>query len=306
MLDNFAPEVPTARVEKKPVELIGFMSEASLSPTPSVNVRPAKDWGVVPAPRTLVQAGSVCAVLTLAVVAVPGRAAPSATPSIPEIQHTRVFVATTPVSFSIAPAGRIQGRPPESSVRKPAPKREPAPKPAARTTRPSPAKPLVVARALERATLKSQVPQPRDQAPIQPAASRPIAARTIVSSSVVASSAATAVAVPPVSDEALVRSMLEHYRGAYERLDARAARQIWPTLDERRLARAFSTLKSQTLDFDDCRIDVGGARGVAHCRGRATYVGRVGKREPETQDRNWTFQIRKSGDSWAIDSVRSE
>lgn len=259
-------------------------------------------------PGALVQAGSVCAVLTLAVMAVPGRAAPTPAPAVPEIQHTRVFVATTPVGFSIGAAGRIQVRRPTGSVQRPAPKQEAAPKPVARTNRPSPrpAKPMVVARALERSTQKPQPWQPREQSSIPSAAPSPIVARTIVSPSAAAPSAAAAVTVPSVSDEVLVRTMLERYRGAYERLDASAARQVWPGLDERRLARAFSTLKSQTLDFEDCSIDVGGARGVARCRGRATYVGRVGKGDPETQNRRWTFQIRKTGDNWAIDSVRSE
>lgn len=257
-------------------------------------------------PTTLVQAGSVCAVLTLAVVAVPGRAAPSAALPVHEVQHMRVFVAATPVRFSIAAAKRNHVRLPVASVRKPPAKREPVPQPVARTNRPNPAKPLVVARALERAALKPQTPQPRNQSPIPSAASSAITARTIVSPSVAVPSTAAVVAVPAASDEALVRSMLERYRGAYERLDATAARQVWPSLDERRLARAFSTLRSQTLDFEDCRIDVDSGRGVAHCRGRATYVGRVGKREPETQNRRWTFQIHKTGDSWAIDSVRSE
>lgn len=327
MLDNFAPEVPTARIERKPVELVGFVPEASFSPAPSVNVRPAKDSGLVTSPRTLVQAGFVCAVLTLAAVSVPGRAAQPAAPPVPVVQHTRVFVAATPVAFSIAPPRRNQDRQRAAAVSKPAPKRGLDPKPAARTSRPTAStEPLIVARALERTAGRTPTRQPRDAATVASTASLPLGSRTIVTTptptttavtgtavaspavaaSALASTHAATVVAPSVSDEALVRSMLERYRGAYERLDASAALQVWPSLDERRLARAFSTLKSQTLDFDDCRIDVGGARGVAYCRGRTTYVGRVGKREPETQNRRWTFQIQKMGDSWAIDSVRSE
>ena len=199
------------------------------------------------------------ALFTLGALAVPGRAAPAAplsTPEIQEIRHTKVFVATTLVSFSIPPRRR-------DYVRQTAPaKSVSAAKSLAR-----PAKPPVVAHAL---------------APV------------------------AAVAMRSASEETEVRRILERLRGAYERLDARAARQVWPSLDERRLARAFSTLKSQELDFEECRIDLASARGVALCRGRATYVGRFGKREPETQNRRWTFQVRKTGDSWAIDSVRSE
>lgn len=107
-------------------------------------------------------------------------------------------------------------------------------------------------------------------------------------------------------DETAVRAVLDKYRGAYEQLDARAARRVWPSVDERRLARAFADLQSQTLNFEECRIDVEGPRGVARCRGQATYIGRVGTRAPQTQDRSWTFQLRKNAESWAINSVRAE
>jgi hypothetical protein len=116
--------------------------------------------------------------------------------------------------------------------------------------------------------------------------------------------AATAGIIGP--EEAVVRDLLARYRGAYERLDAEAARRIWPSVDGQRLARAFSGLVSQTLDFEQCRIDIDTARGVAKCSGRATYVVRVGKRTPQIQDRSWTFQLHKTGGRWAIDSVRAQ
>ena len=109
-----------------------------------------------------------------------------------------------------------------------------------------------------------------------------------------------------VMEEAAVRTLLEGYREAYEQLDVRAAQRVWPGVDDRRLARAFSDLESQTLDFDDCDFDLKDDRGVARCRGRATYVARIGKRTPQTQSRNWTFQVHREGNRWAIDSVRSE
>ena len=294
MLDNFAPEVAVPRIEKKPVELVGFVSEATLARAPSVSARTAKEYGSVPAPTTLLQAGSVCALLTIGGLAVPGRAAPAAplsTPEIQEIQHTRVFVATTPVNFSIAPRRRnyLRQTTPAKSV-------------SAAKSLTRPATPLVVARAPQRVPQKPEALQPRGQ-PIT--ASTPITPRGVGTSSASVAPVA-AVAMRSASEETEVRRILERLRGAYERLDARAARQVWPSLDEPRLARAFSTLKSQELDFEECRIDLASTRGVALCRGRATYVGRFGKREPETQNRRWTFQVRKTGDSWAIDSVRSE
>ncbi len=113
-------------------------------------------------------------------------------------------------------------------------------------------------------------------------------------------------ASPPIlNDEGAVRSILERYRGAYDRLDAYAAKTVWPSLDEDRLARAFSDLDSQTMVFDACRIDVGSTRGVASCSGRMTYVARVGSRSARTQARTWTFQLQKHDAGWTIDSVRA-
>ena len=110
---------------------------------------------------------------------------------------------------------------------------------------------------------------------------------------------------PIVSDERAIRSILERYRGAYDRLDAYAAKTVWPSLDEDRLARAFSDLDSQIMVFDACRIDVGSTRGVASCSGRMTYVARVGSRSVRTQARTWTFQLQKQDAGWTIDSVRA-
>ena len=101
-----------------------------------------------------------------------------------------------------------------------------------------------------------------------------------------------------------VRALLERYRGAYERLDANAAGETWPSVDRRALAKAFADLSSQTLRFENCDINLGETRGVASCRGLASYVGRVGKRA-ELAQRQWTFLVQKNGDDWRIDSVKT-
>jgi hypothetical protein len=111
---------------------------------------------------------------------------------------------------------------------------------------------------------------------------------------------------PVLYDRAAVRALLDRYRNAYERLDANAAKRVWPGVNQRALERAFSDLEWQTLAFEQCRIDVTNDRGTAHCQGRATYVGRVGTRAPQTQVRDWTFQLSKAGTNWGIDSVRAQ
>ena len=89
-----------------------------------------------------------------------------------------------------------------------------------------------------------------------------------------------------VSDESLVRSALERYRGTYERLDVDASKMIWP------------------IHFDTCRIDVDGARSVASCQGDTPYVARAGEPSRGPQTITWTFALRKDDDEWKIDSVQ--
>jgi hypothetical protein len=108
----------------------------------------------------------------------------------------------------------------------------------------------------------------------------------------------------PVLDAEPVRDLLAGYRTAYERLDARLAKQVWPAVDERALARAFDALESQTVTFETCSVSVGEERAVASCRGSATYVTRMGRRTSHTEPRQWTFQLEKSPQRWVIGGVQ--
>jgi hypothetical protein len=111
----------------------------------------------------------------------------------------------------------------------------------------------------------------------------------------------TAAAAAPVrDDQRLVSGVLDAYARAYGRLDAAAAHEVWPSVDERALARAFGSLQSQTIAFDDCQIDVNGTAASATCRGRASYVGKVGSRDPRVEARQWRFDLRRDGDAWTI------
>lgn len=103
------------------------------------------------------------------------------------------------------------------------------------------------------------------------------------------------------ADGPRIQAVLQQYASAYRRLDAAAARAVWPSLDSRALARAFDGLQSQQLVFDGCDVTVTGARAQAACHGSATYVPRVGDRTPRTQARQWNFQLeRGAGDQWRI------
>jgi hypothetical protein len=101
-------------------------------------------------------------------------------------------------------------------------------------------------------------------------------------------------------EESRVAAVLNQYARAYARLDAGAARAVWPSVDERALARAFAGLASQDLAFDDCSIDVQGATANASCRGTAKYVGKIGNRQPRIEPRVWRFELHRDGEAWKI------
>jgi len=107
------------------------------------------------------------------------------------------------------------------------------------------------------------------------------------------------------ADEAHIESTLTRFRTAYSKLDARAAREVWPSVDVEALDRAFRSLKSQDLRFDRCDLTVDGQRARAACRGSAVYVPRVGNQSPKATPREWNFELKKLDQRWTIASARS-
>jgi hypothetical protein len=110
-------------------------------------------------------------------------------------------------------------------------------------------------------------------------------------------------AEPVANDEEQIRTTLGRYADAYARLDAEAARQVWPGVDAQALRRAFDGLESQGLTFDRCDLRVTGAQATAACRGRARFVPKIGAREPMTVSRLWVFSLRKGDAGWVIQTA---
>jgi hypothetical protein len=101
-----------------------------------------------------------------------------------------------------------------------------------------------------------------------------------------------------------IQSTLARYQKAFSALDANAAREVWPTVDERSLSRAFDRLEQQNVSFDACMIEVSNDdRAQATCRGTARYVPRVGSRTPRVDPRQWRFSLVKVRDEWFIGAV---
>lgn len=108
---------------------------------------------------------------------------------------------------------------------------------------------------------------------------------------------------PRDTDHRAIEGVLGQYRQAFNRLDASAASAVWPSVNERTLARAFESLEGQDVSFDRCRIDVAAGQAEAACSGHARYVPKVGNRTPRAEAREWTFTLRKAESGWLIDRV---
>jgi len=100
--------------------------------------------------------------------------------------------------------------------------------------------------------------------------------------------------------EEIVRSVLLDYARAFERLDVKAAKAIWPSVDDRALQRAFQRLDGQQLRFASCGVSVTDRDANARCRGDATYRPKVGPRVLRLTEREWTFSLARDNDRWQI------
>jgi len=208
---------------------------------------------------------------------------PTPKPSVPE----RIAAVQTPRPIP-APTRPIQSTP------------TPPLRPAVRTPAATPAPPALMARVeTPPAPATAPVAAP---APAPPPAPEPLA-KADPSPSIPTPMAA--VLDDSANDEAGIQTTLTRFRTAYSKLDASAARDVWPTVDARALERAFQSLKSQDLRFESCKMTVTGARAQAVCKGRTAYVPRIGDQSPRYTSREWNFELRKADERWTIASARS-
>jgi hypothetical protein len=110
-------------------------------------------------------------------------------------------------------------------------------------------------------------------------------------------------AVDQNAQSAAIRETLARYAAAYSGLNASAARAVWPSVDQRALARAFDGLASQRVLLDHCDVLVNGATARANCSGSAEWTPKVGG-GPRTAARRWMFELQNADAAWQI--VRAE
>jgi hypothetical protein len=110
-------------------------------------------------------------------------------------------------------------------------------------------------------------------------------------------------AASTVDAQAAIRTTLGRYEAAYSGLNVSAARAVWPSVDQRALARAFDGLASQRVALDKCDVVVTGATARATCSGSAEWTPKVGG-GTKRQSRHWSFDLASSSGTWQI--VRAE
>jgi len=218
-------------------------------------------------------------------------ARPADAPTLRSVTVSGPVPASTLIARTTAAADAAPAQPDTAG-------RTPAPAPAtASAPPPAPVPPPASAPLPASATPAASVPAPRTADAEVASFTRPASDASSVTPAVVESSS--------VVDEQSVKTALQRYRAAYEKLDAKSARTVWPSVNEAALARAFDSLQAQTLTFTTCDVDFRGPAAVATCEGSTKYTPRYGSHEPRVEPRVWTFTLRKLGGDWKIDSVRA-
>ena len=136
---------------------------------------------------------------------------------------------------------------------------------------------------------------PRPGSSARPAESR----RASASSN--APDAGTAATALGQKDTEVVLAVLREYSRAYERMDVRATKAVYPSVDDRRLRRAFDDLQEQQVRFASCGVTISssGAGANAWCKGDASFRPKIGapKHYP---NREWTFSLTRDDGGWQI------
>ena len=311
--DQIALLVPTAHPDMDASTGLASPTPANVSATTDVNLPAASSTPGASSPDTIVQTTLVRPDHVIEAPATPPQSRPSdepapvATAGLAQPSEPKVDAAKTLLT-------------PNTSQLAARPQRELAPAP-------SPAAPEVESRpAVSLATLSGPPPAttfiPSVVAPPEP--SRPANATTsgnatnalgdsaapspesakLGPSSPAPAPAASASSSPVRDDRVAVRAALSRYESAYNRLDVDAVRTVWPSLDQRALARAFDNLSAQRVALQNCNVDVDGTMARASCSGNASWTPKVGGGE-RSAARNWTFDLRESNGAWRITQVRA-
>jgi hypothetical protein len=216
-------------------------------------------------------------------------------------------------------ARSVAGEPRPESGAAPAPS---APETLIVTYRPAPTAREVATNARASGTIESPAAPPEaaaasssfEAAPLVSAHANPDGARpgvprelftdeTRVAAAPAAVGAHVAESSAAVREHNAIEQVLARYRQAYDARDVAAASAIWPSVDAPALARAFASIREQSLVFDGCQLKIDAEAARAECPGSLTFVRRVGPASPEIRRLSWTIDLRRAADGWNITRV---
>jgi hypothetical protein len=109
---------------------------------------------------------------------------------------------------------------------------------------------------------------------------------------------------PRTLEEPRVRATLAQFEAAYNSLSAQAAQAVWPTVDERSLARAFDSLESQQVALGECSITINGTTAAADCAVTTSWTPKVGGGQ-RRESRRWRFDLAKANGAWVIENFQA-
>ncbi len=251
-----------------------------------------------------------------------GSGAPNETPAEP-IASSRVkeqsielpaIMPAVPSSSASAQAVSVDRNPLPLEKPRPVPAADSSAKVVERQSPSSPADPSQVSPPMPR-----PAPVPSPTPPVHAGEEEPPPARVAAPEPAAPASATTAPrspggmttwgsSRPGVEDpeSGAIQDLLGRYRTAYAALDAAGVRQLWPSVNQRSLERAFRQLEGQDISFFSCTIDVDGARAEVGCVGTTNFIPKVGNRSPQSGPSQWNFKLSKrSAGSWLIDDAQA-
>ena len=219
------------------------------------------------------------------------RPAPVEQPRSVPVEKPRSAPVEAPRSAPVAGSpGRVVERPsPPPSPADASQVSPPMPRPA---TAPAPSPPLPVPTGEEVPSALVAAPEPAPASP--PATTEP------------SSPGGASRSGGEDADRVAIQDLLGRYRTAFGDLDVAGVRQVWPSVNQRSLERAFRQLEGQDLFFFSCTIDVADRRAEAACVGSSTFIPTVGNRSPQSGPSQWNFKLSKtSAGPWLIDEAQA-
>ena len=223
----------------------------------------------------------------------------------------RIAAATpAPASAAAPPAvlPTIAATSPSEPSPEPAPEptAEPTPPAARPTARPTTREPIRIVAVPTRPAPPSPTrifatPFPQAPAPAEPPAQVAVAQAPTVALPAARPSAAPR---PASTDQDRIRETVQAYERAQNTLDADLYARVFPAVDRSRIARAFESFRSQSVEFEIKRIEVepGATQAAVYGYEKRVAVPRAGTEQRIDADR--VLRLQKRGDTWVITAIQ--